>query len=1662
LAKNYNLSIDINFTDSYKSDLQKLENNLNGIKDKFEEINTTAKKIDDAVGKGTKQASNELKALDKRLEYVEKQMNSLNKENKDLATVMKKQGDSVDGLSKDYKQLEKQLEDTQKEVKDLNKENDKLKSDMNNMGNQVDKTSKKMSSHTSATKDATNATTSFQSRFSETLRTAVRSTAIWGLATTAVYGTKRALEEVSQAIIEVDRQMVGVQKVMGDRVSDFQEMERASANLGKEYAQTMPKVLEQMEEWGRQGKEQNEVIQLTEASLLSANATNIQSADAVRYLVSAMTQFNIKAEDSIMIVDMWNEVANNFANTTAMDLAEAMKEAGKPADALGIQINELIGLTTAMAEATAKSGNRLGRSLRTVLANMAETTGGMEDYINGFEEWLATAENVDGEEIDISLRSSEGEYRNLFEVLGELSDEWENLTQKQKLSVSNLAGNKRRYSDFLALIENFDTALNSSATALGAFGSALEENRIYMESVQAQFDQARVAFESLSNTIGNRGGEDALKSLANGIENVMVFIEDMIVGFQDIKELAITGLSLSVFATALANITTLIKGASVAMSAFTNVLMINPYITAFVGLATAIGLVSRSIGKAKREAEEYEKINDTLNAVLQSNADMSYNQAIAVKKSVNEYEETITKLNQVNSEINTMEKLLAKSGGVTRHGFESASQKYNRMLESRARTTREFVEEAKKLPSLFPKIADGTLQGADAYDYAQERLDELNRKIMESIDFTKDMNSYAGKTGDAFAESAFEAGKAIKNEIIDKLIDLESTLNETFDTEKVDIFLAKMQKSAGLLSNLEYENAILKAQQQQVNAIENVFTQTYMMQDQAKGGKIDRAGLIKDLTSRIEDPNSTANKDVLRKIRQEVENMEEPMVIWSDLMATVSDELKNAYNELYQMENQYENIKNLSEFEKGESNIMTLMGGIGSKSLSELTKLEGEIETLIDKGKELGEGTNALESALAEIQNAIDVKEFAEDKNNFIENTKELMNTPANSIEDVAKLIDKGKDRLQEAIERGYSTGSLESWLNSLKEGNEIAKQFVRTASNFNSNGQGNSLQSFWDEGDKLRSQGIPKDVAEIQEQYWATQELINEGQNRGYGTRILEAYAEKLRKALELNNAMAESEKAVADATARRTDIQERYNEYLSETTSESEQIRQQREELRNILEETTDSRYREQLEEIIGYLGDELSRIAQEQRDNNFADEINSSLEKTGRLLDKLDVDNLLGIGSKEDAISQLKNRLNTLQSLQQDVFNKMSRGLISSDVAQEQLKELGLNEKQIKDIMKKLNKEIKSTKTAWGVAIGSGISEALDSSNVNGFGERIGLAIRATLSNILADDDLKAGLEDMTDGMGEMLAESLGKGKDFGDAVSLGLMSGFQSFAKGGSVGASLLSGAGSALTAMSNPIGGVLSGISMIGQSLWGDVEGEEWIGKVDEANKKQAELNKTLKEFGLQMQTVHAYTVDTASSWDSFWGGADYEPRNLDKANDRIEEMKERLEDVSSIFKDMGNKLGQSLKSATSYSEFAQHFKEGIGQALQDALIQSMITQGAVEEGLKQLTSSIFTSTQDGSVTDRELAKIEQTYNQIMGDMEGAYSVIADLNDSDFMQDVDANVDNSYSAGSTTNITYHQQFVVETGAMMGDEADAEEFSRVLEPYIREVIEREAGA
>lgn len=204
------------------------------------------------------------------------------------------------------------------------------------------------------------ATTRQTMSFGEQLQVAMSRVPVWMASMTLFYAPLRLLQDLTSQVISLDTQMTGLRRVMDLPDYKFNELLQKSIDLSDELANKTSDVLTIMNEFGRMGYKDDELLDLTKTAQMMENISELQPEDTVKALTAAMVNFGIQSKDSLKIADALNEVDNNF-QTSTLDLAQSMRKSAAAAKVYGVSMEQLLGYTTAIQSSTKESGNIVGR-----------------------------------------------------------------------------------------------------------------------------------------------------------------------------------------------------------------------------------------------------------------------------------------------------------------------------------------------------------------------------------------------------------------------------------------------------------------------------------------------------------------------------------------------------------------------------------------------------------------------------------------------------------------------------------------------------------------------------------------------------------------------------------------------------------------------------------------------------------------------------------------------------------------------------------------------------------------------------------------------------------------------------------------------------------------------------------------------------------------------------------------------------------------------------------------------------------------------------------------------------------------------------------------------------------------------------------------------------
>lgn len=316
--------------------------------------------------------------------------------------------------------------------------------------------------------------------------------------TTAIYS---GAQKIYQSVLDIDTAMTELRKVTDATEAEYIQFMDGAIERANRLGTSVKEVVQASSDYARLGYTIDEASELADSAIVYKNVGDGLSGidQATEHLISTMKAFGIEAGDAMRIVDVFNEVANNFP-TSAADIGEGLQRSAASLSAAGNNLEESVAIFTA-SQAIAQDADIVGTSLKTMSMRIRSTKSDMEaagEYTEGMAESVSKLRDEIKSLTNVDIMLDDETYKNTYQILDELAQVWDKLNDITKANVLELLFGKRQANVGAGLLENFDIARDALKTALDAEGSALKENEIFLESIQGHLNKLSAAWETFS------------------------------------------------------------------------------------------------------------------------------------------------------------------------------------------------------------------------------------------------------------------------------------------------------------------------------------------------------------------------------------------------------------------------------------------------------------------------------------------------------------------------------------------------------------------------------------------------------------------------------------------------------------------------------------------------------------------------------------------------------------------------------------------------------------------------------------------------------------------------------------------------------------------------------------------------------------------------------------------------------------------------------------------------------------------------------------------------------------------------------------------------------------------------------------------------------------
>ena len=179
----------------------------------------------------------------------------------------------------------------------------------------------------------------------------------------------RALKAMVSSAVKVEKAMKDVAVVMDVSNRTLEKFGKGMFRVAKETAQSFDTVAEAATELARQGLGMEKTLGRTKDALILTRLTGMNAADSVKTLTAAVNSFNKEGVTSAQVINRMAKVDAAFA-VSSEDLAKSISRVGSSAIDAGVNLNQLMAITTAVQQKTARGGAVIGNAFKTIFTRI--------------------------------------------------------------------------------------------------------------------------------------------------------------------------------------------------------------------------------------------------------------------------------------------------------------------------------------------------------------------------------------------------------------------------------------------------------------------------------------------------------------------------------------------------------------------------------------------------------------------------------------------------------------------------------------------------------------------------------------------------------------------------------------------------------------------------------------------------------------------------------------------------------------------------------------------------------------------------------------------------------------------------------------------------------------------------------------------------------------------------------------------------------------------------------------------------------------------------------------------------------------------------------------------------------------------------------------------
>lgn len=349
----------------------------------------------------------------------------------------------------------------------------------------------------------------------------LKRTAGWQLSSTAIHSFIGAIQTAYNYAQDLNKSLNNIRIVTGygsDRMAEFAKNANKAA---KQLSATTLDYTNASLIYYQQGLDDKAVQERSDVTVKMANVTGTAAQTVSDQLTAVWENF---MKDGEHTAEWYADVMTALGAATASstdEIAEGLEKFAAVADTVGLSYEYATAALTTITAKTRQSADVVGTALKTLFARVEGLKLGetLDDgtTLNKYSSAL--------EAVGVNIKNEAGELKDMDEILEEIGAKWGTIHKDQQIALAQTVAGVRQYTQFIALMDNWDFMQENLDTVAKASGTLDEQAQIYAESWEAARKRVKAAAEGIYQDLLK---DDFFIWLTDAFGSILEFIDKII------------------------------------------------------------------------------------------------------------------------------------------------------------------------------------------------------------------------------------------------------------------------------------------------------------------------------------------------------------------------------------------------------------------------------------------------------------------------------------------------------------------------------------------------------------------------------------------------------------------------------------------------------------------------------------------------------------------------------------------------------------------------------------------------------------------------------------------------------------------------------------------------------------------------------------------------------------------------------------------------------------------------------------------------------------------------------------------------------------------------------------------------------------------------------